>query len=126
MSDYIESKLKDKQRPGQHSNRENSTKQGEAKTSYERHGEVRESRQQVDNRHDAFGMRDSSRKQGDAQSTKVEAKERKYPGESDIPDARALSRAGEHPFRDNLTDAGHAFQKHGDRHPERWQRPQGN
>lgn len=52
--------------------------------------------------------------------------DRLHPGDGKIPDKETLSKAGEEPFRNGLTRAGHSFQEHGDRSSGIWEKPRGN
>lgn len=47
------------------------------------------------------------------------------PGNGNIPEAAVLAKAGEEPDKGDLTRAGRAFQKHGDR-SKMWDKPKGN
>ena len=87
---------------------------------------------QSQNKDAAFKNRHASFKRSEVTKTETTEKqaekvaERKRPGSGDIPDARILSKAGEEPFRNDLTRAGHSFQEHGNRTSGIWEKPKGN
>jgi hypothetical protein len=52
--------------------------------------------------------------------------DRPLPGDGTIPDRETLSQAGGEAYKNNLTRAGHEFQKHGNRSSGVWETPKGN